>query len=159
MTASNLPPADGSLADRRGARWLATGALFALLSVAAGAFAAHGLRARLAPEALAVFETAARYQMYHALALVACGVAAPRLRPAAAAWAAGLFIAGIVLFSGSLYLVSLGGIRALGIVTPFGGVAWLLAWALLAWAALSGPRRAGDPLDSTQPARPARRGR
>lgn len=140
MTASAPAPRDVGTAERRGARWLAAGAVFALLSVAAGAFAAHGLRARLAPEALAVFETAARYQMYHALALIACGVAAPRLQPGPAAGAAGLFIVGIVLFSGSLYLVSLAGLRMLGIVTPFGGVAWLLAWALLAWAAVSRDR-------------------
>ena len=126
---------DTPCADSRGATWLAAGALFALLAVAAGAFAAHGLRARLSPDALAIFETAARYQMYHALALVACGLAGPRLRPGPAAWAGALFTIGIVLFSGSLYLLSLTGLRTLGIVTPFGGLAWLVAWALLAIAA------------------------
>ncbi len=120
----------------RGRGWLACGALFALLAVAAGAFAAHGLRMRLAPEALAVFETGARYQMYHALALLVCGLAAPRLQPTALAWAGGLFVLGIVLFSGSLYLLTLTGHRSLGIITPFGGVAWLIGWALLAVAAL-----------------------
>ncbi|MET0508062.1 MAG: DUF423 domain-containing protein [Burkholderiaceae bacterium] len=125
-------------------RYLAVGALFALLAVAAGAFGAHGLRARLAPEALAVFETAARYQMYHALALVACGLGQGRLRPRPLAWSAGLFVAGIVLFSFSLYLLALTGWRALGMVTPFGGAAWLAGWALLAIAALGGD--AGAPV-------------
>ena len=136
----NVHTENASFSDPRGGGWLAVGALFGLLAVAAGAFGAHGLRAVLTPEALAVFETATRYQMYHALALVACGVAAPRLRPGPATWAAGLFVTGIVLFSGSLYLLTLTGIRSLGIVTPFGGVAWLIAWALLALAGL--PRRA-----------------
>lgn len=130
-------------ADSGGAGWVATGAVFAMLAVAAGAFGAHGLRARLTPDMLAVFETAARYQMYHALALVACGLAAPRLLPRPAAWAAVLFVIGIVLFSGSLYLLSWGGLRALGFVTPIGGLAWLLAWALLAWAALGARRDHG----------------
>jgi uncharacterized membrane protein YgdD (TMEM256/DUF423 family) len=118
----------------RGRAWLVTGALCALVAVAAGAFAAHGLRARLTPDLLAVFETGARYQMYHALALVACGLAAPRLRPRLLAWSGALFVAGIVLFSGSLYLLALTGVRALGAVTPFGGLAWLVAWLLFALA-------------------------
>lgn len=141
---STLPPCSPDPAPSpapRGNGWLAIGAVLALLSVAAGAFAAHGLRARLTPEALAAFETAARYQMYHALALVACGASAPRLQPALLAWAAGLFIAGTVLFSGSLYLLSLTGIRDFGIVTPIGGIAWLLGWGLLAAAALGGRRQ------------------
>ena len=135
----NVHTENARSSDPRGGGWLAAGALFGLLAVGAGAFGAHGLRAVLTPEALAVFETATRYQMYHALALVACGVAAPRLRPGPATWAAGLFVTGIVLFSGSLYLLTLTGMRSLGIVTPFGGVAWLIAWALLALAGL--PRR------------------
>jgi uncharacterized membrane protein YgdD (TMEM256/DUF423 family) len=130
-------PADRTAADdRRGHRCIATGAVFALLAVAAGAFGAHALRPRLAPEALAVFETAARYQMYHALALVACGLGPRRSNPRPVAWAAALFVAGIVLFSGSLYLLALTGWRALGMVTPLGGAAWLVGWAALAIAAL-----------------------
>ncbi len=81
-----------------------------------------------------MFETAARYQMYHALALVACGLAAPWLRPRLLAWAGGLFVAGILLFSGSLYLLVLTGVRSLGAITPFGGTAWLVGWLLLALA-------------------------
>lgn len=85
-----------------------------------------------------MFETAVRYQMYHALALVGCGAAMPVLRRRAAGWAAGLFVIGILLFSGSLYLLLLTNVRALGIVTPFGGVAWLVGWGLLGWAAIAG---------------------
>jgi uncharacterized membrane protein YgdD (TMEM256/DUF423 family) len=112
------------------------GALSAGVAVAAGAFGAHGLRARVTPELLAVFDTGARYQMYHALALLAVAWAASRWpggAPAAAGW---LFVAGTVLFSGSLYLLVLGGPRWLGAVTPVGGLCFLAGWALLAWAAL-----------------------
>jgi uncharacterized membrane protein YgdD (TMEM256/DUF423 family) len=111
----------------------------ALLSVAAGAFAAHALRARLSPEMLAVFETGARYQMYHSLALLAVAIAAGRWPASAAVPAAGwLFVAGIVLFSGSLYLLPLTGVRWIGAITPLGGVAFLLGWAMLGWAAVQG---------------------
>jgi uncharacterized membrane protein YgdD (TMEM256/DUF423 family) len=118
------------------------GALFALLAVGAGAFGAHGLRARLDPAMLAVFETAARYQMYHALALVAAG-ASLAVRPTLLARLAGwFFAAGIVLFSGSLYALALGGPNALGPVTPFGGLAFMAGWACLAgWAALASEKR------------------
>jgi uncharacterized membrane protein YgdD (TMEM256/DUF423 family) len=116
--------------------FLALGAISGGIAVAAGAFGAHGLRARLSPETLAVFETGARYQMYHALALVAAAWVASRWPGAAAAWAGGLFVAGTLLFSGSLYALALGGQRWLGAVTPVGGVAFLAGWAALAWAAL-----------------------
>ena len=116
--------------------FLALGALSALVSVAAGAFGAHALRARLEPDLLAVFETGARYEMYHALGLVAVAWAAARW-PGGVVTAAGwLFVAGTVLFSGSLYALALTGVRALGAVTPLGGVAFLAGWAALAWAAL-----------------------
>jgi uncharacterized membrane protein YgdD (TMEM256/DUF423 family) len=111
------------------------GALSAGLAVALGAFAAHGLRARLSAEALATFETGARYHMYHALALLAVAWAVSRW-PGAWTLAAGwLFVAGTVLFSGSLYLLAVTGVRTLGAVTPFGGLAFLLGWVALAWAA------------------------
>jgi len=96
---------------------------------------AHALQGRLDAHALTVFETGARYQMYHALAM---GLAAFAMRGAAvslATIAASLFLAGIVLFSGSLYLLALTGARGFGIVTPFGGVAFLIGWIALAWAA------------------------
>jgi len=114
------------------------GALSALLAVAAGAFGAHGLRNRLVPDTLVVFETSARYHMYHALGLLAAAWAVARW-PGGAATAAGwLFVAGTVIFSGSLYLLSFTGQRWLGAVTPLGGVAFILGWAALAWAALRG---------------------
>ena len=108
------------------------GALSAFGAVAAGAFGAHALKTRLSTELLAVFETAARYQMYHALALIAVAWAmsrwaTPQLR--AAGW---LFLAGTILFSGSLYLLALTGARGLGAVTPFGGLCFLAGWLLLA---------------------------
>jgi len=116
--------------------WLFLAALNGGLAVTAGAFAAHGLKARLDANALSVFEIGARYHMYHALAmglaaLVGRGPAAPF-----ATAAASLFLAGIILFSGSLYLLALSGNPALGFVTPIGGLAFLAGWAMLAIAAL-----------------------
>lgn len=108
------------------------------MGVAAGAFGAHGLRERLTPEMLAVWETAVRYQLYHALALLAVAWAVTRW-PSAATTAAGwLFLAGTLLFSGSLYLLSLSGVRWLGAITPIGGVAFIAGWACLVWAAFKG---------------------
>ena len=112
--------------------WL--GCVFGLVAVAAGAFGAHALRARLSAELLAVFETAARYQMYHALALLAVALLAARAPSAAASAAGWLFAVGIVLFSGSLYALALTGIRVLGAVTPLGGVCFLAGWVALALA-------------------------
>lgn len=116
--------------------WLALGALNGFLSVALGAFAAHGLRSRVAAELLPTFETGARYHMYHALGLIAVGLVALH-RPSgllnASGWA---MMVGIVLFSGSLYALTLSGVRALGAITPFGGVAFLVAWVLFALAAM-----------------------
>ena len=114
------------------------GALLAFLAVGAGAFGAHALRERLTPDLLEVFETAARYQMYHALALFAVAWGVDRW-PGGVTTAAGwLFVAGIVLFSGSLYLLSLSGVRWLGAITPFGGLAFLAGWLALAWAVWRG---------------------
>ena len=94
------------------------------------------LKARITPDMLAVFELAARYQMYHAIALALCAFAWTRWPGPAVAAAALLFAAGILLFCGSLYLLSLGAPRWLGAITPFGGTAWIIGWAALAWAAL-----------------------
>ncbi len=116
--------------------WLFTASIMGALAVLCGAFAAHGLAARLDAKALSVFETGARYHMYHALAL---GLAAFAMRGEAvgrARLAAILFLAGIVLFSGSLYLLALTGISALGFVTPVGGMAFIAGWILLALAGL-----------------------
>lgn len=118
--------------------FLALGALSAAISVAAGAFGAHALKARLPPDLLAVFETGARYQMYHAVGLALAAWSASRQGGAAAGWAGWLFLAGTLLFSGSLYALALSGIRALGAVTPFGGVAFIAGWIALALAALRG---------------------
>jgi len=115
------------------------GALSALVSVAAGAFGAHALRARLDPGALAVFETGARYQMDHALALLAAAWAASRWPGPWAERAGGLFVAGTVLFSGSLYALALSGIRWPGAVAPLGGLAFLAGWICLALAPRQGP--------------------
>jgi len=121
--------------------FLLLGALSGFVSVAAGAFGAHALKARLGPELLAVFETGARYQLYHALALVAAGWASARFPGGAASAAGWLFLAGTLLFSGSLYALALTGVRALGAITPVGGVAFLAGWAALAWAAATGAAR------------------
>jgi len=118
--------------------FFALGALSGCLAVAAGAFGAHALRGRLAADLLEVFETAARYQMYHALALLAVGWAVTRWPGGATTLAGWLFVAGTVLFSGSLYALSLSGQRWLGAVTPLGGVAWLAAWLVLALAVARG---------------------
>jgi uncharacterized membrane protein YgdD (TMEM256/DUF423 family) len=115
--------------------FFALGALSAFLSVAAGAFGAHALRGRLTPDSLAIFETAARYQMYHALGLLAVGWASARWPDGPARWAGWLFIAGTVLFSGSLYGLALSGLRWLGAITPVGGIAFLAGWVVLAAAA------------------------
>jgi uncharacterized membrane protein YgdD (TMEM256/DUF423 family) len=111
------------------------GSLSGLVAVAAGAFGAHALRARLTPEHLAVFETAARYEMYHALGLLAVAWAVTRWPGTLPVWAGWLFVAGTVLFSGSLYLLAFTGIRWLGAVTPLGGVAFLAGWICLALSA------------------------
>ncbi|MBF0677062.1 DUF423 domain-containing protein [Pseudomonas sp.] len=115
--------------------FLLLAALFGLTGVALGAFAAHGLRSRLGADYLAVFQTGVQYQMIHALALF--GVALLALhRPGRLVTAAGaLFVLGILLFSGSLYLLTLSGIGKLGIITPFGGTAFLLGWLCLGLAA------------------------
>ncbi len=109
------------------------GALLGALAVGAGAFGAHALREHLAPDLLAVFETGARYEMYHALALLAVALLLGR-QPPSPAWAAAagwLFAAGIVLFSGSLYALALTGVRGFGAVTPLGGLAFLAGWICL----------------------------
>jgi uncharacterized membrane protein YgdD (TMEM256/DUF423 family) len=112
--------------------WLGIAAINGGLAVMAGAFAAHGLKAHLSADSLSVFETGARYQMYHALAMALAALVAARR-------AAIAFMAGILLFSGSLYLLALTGTPIWGVVTPIGGLCFIAGWGLLAWAAFKGP--------------------
>jgi uncharacterized membrane protein YgdD (TMEM256/DUF423 family) len=115
--------------------FLAVAAVSAFLAVSAGAFGAHALRARLSDDLLNTFQTAATYQMYHALALLGVGILLARFSVDGSVWltAAGwLFIAGTLLFSGSLYALALTETRWLGAITPLGGVAFLLGWLALA---------------------------
>lgn len=116
--------------------WLRIGAISGFLAVAAGAFGAHGLEGKLEPRRLANFGTAATYQMYHALALLAVGLLAASGRPGWAVSVAGWgFLVGTLVFSGSLYALALSGERWLGMITPIGGLAFLVGWAALAVAA------------------------
>jgi uncharacterized membrane protein YgdD (TMEM256/DUF423 family) len=111
-----------------------SGAIAAFVGVALGAFGAHSLKDRLSPDMLAIFEVGVRYQMYHALGLLAVAWAITRWPEAnlnSAGWA---FIVGIVVFSGSLYLLTLTDARWLGAITPIGGLAFLAGWAILVWS-------------------------
>jgi len=117
--------------------FLAIGAIAMLAAVGLGAFGAHALKSQLAPELLAVYRTGVEYHFYHALGLLAVGLAALRLPESKCLRAAGwLMAAGILVFPGSLYALALTGAPALGAITPFGGVAFMLAWALFALAVL-----------------------
>jgi len=122
--------------ERMDKTFMFVGALMGGVGVAIGAFGAHGLRGRLSPEMLAVFETGVRYHMYHALALLATAALLPRIDGRAVVIAGWSFTAGIVLFSGSLYALALSGARALGAITPLGGLCLLAGWLALAGAIL-----------------------
>lgn len=116
--------------------FFAFGALFGGLAVIAGAFGAHTLRDQLAPERMTQFELAARYQMYHAFALLAAAYATEKF-PGAAANASGwFFIVGTVIFSGTVYALAFGSPRWFGAITPIGGLSLIIGWALLFWSAL-----------------------
>ena len=118
---------------------LRVGAILAGLAVVLGAFAAHGMKEHHDAAALQTFETAVRYQMYHALALCLCGMLGKLGHRTSAA--AICFTAGAVLFSGSLFVLVLSGAKWLGAVTPFGGIAFVIGWALLAWRIGGTPSR------------------
>ncbi len=111
------------------------GALILALGVAAGAFGAHGLKRVVSPDLLEVWKTAVLYQMVHGLGLLLVAALARALDPGLAAWAGWLMLGGVLVFSGSLYLLTLSGVRALGAITPVGGVLMIAAWAVLALAA------------------------
>lgn len=116
--------------------FFAIGALSAFIGVAAGAFGAHGLKARLSPDMLDVFEVGVRYQMIHALGLFVVAWAYTRWPVALVTTSGILFIVGTVLFSGSLYLLSITSTKWLGAITPIGGLAFLAGWACLGWVAV-----------------------
>lgn len=126
--------------------WIRVAALLGGLSVAAGAFGAHGLKGYLEPKDLETFETAARYQMYHALALLGIGLLAlyqgssPPLQ--IAGWC---FLSGTLIFSGTLYALVLSGIRWLGAITPIGGVLMIVGWGILAF--IAAPAKVSIPIE------------
>ncbi|MFH0783653.1 MAG: DUF423 domain-containing protein [Pseudomonadota bacterium] len=113
--------------------FLIIGALSAFTGVAAGAFGAHGLKSRLSPEMLLVFEVGVRYQMYHAFALLMSAWMVSKWPSSLITTGGWLFVVGTLLFSGSLYLLSMSGIRWLGAITPLGGLAFLAGWICIAW--------------------------
>jgi uncharacterized membrane protein YgdD (TMEM256/DUF423 family) len=119
--------------------FFAAGCVSAFVAVTLGAFGAHGLRGRLVPDMLTTFEIGVRYQMYHALGMLAVGLALARWPSSATALAGWLFIAGTIVFSGSLYALALTGQRWLGAVTPVGGAAFIAGWIVLAWAVWARP--------------------
>ncbi|MCK6621888.1 MAG: DUF423 domain-containing protein [Calditrichaceae bacterium] len=117
--------------------FLFSGSAAAFLGVALGAFGAHALKSKLAAEMLAIYQTGVHYHLVHALGLILVGILAERTgNSALVSWAGWLLLAGIIIFSGSLYALSISGVRALGAITPIGGLSFLAGWALLAVAAL-----------------------
>ena len=120
--------------------FLLIGCITAMAAVMVGAFGAHGLKARVAPELMSVYQTGVEYHFYHALGIILVGLAAIHLPDSALLRGAGWsMLAGIILFSGSLYLLALTGLRALGAITPVGGAAFIAAWGLFAAAVFRAP--------------------
>ena len=137
--------------ERLGSRfWLGLSGVLGALGVFLGAFGAHVLQPLLPLQVMTIFQSAVRYHFWHVLALLACGVLMEVFpgRVKVLRWSAVLFATGIVLFSGSLYGLALTGLNPLGIITPVGGLAWIAAWGLLAYAFFRGegpaPRRHED---------------
>ena len=120
--------------------FLILGGINAVLVVLLGAFGAHGLKARMTAEMLAVYQTGVHYHLFHALGLIVVGLVATQISDSAyLRWSGWLMLAGIVLFSGSLYVLSVSGLRWLGIVTPFGGISFIVAWILFVVAIVKSP--------------------
>ena len=117
--------------------WLALGAVYGFAAVALGAFGAHALKGRLSPDFAAAYQTAVQYQFYHALALLAVGILAGRNASSTLNFSGAAFALGVLLFSGSLYALSLTGVRAFGAITPVGGALFLLGWAALIYSILN----------------------
>jgi len=114
-------------------KWMMLGAVLTMLSVAIGAFGAHMLKEKIGADAIAVYETGVQYHMIHAIGLLIIGLTAGQLGPSTKLkWAARLLFIGIIIFSGSLYVLSISGIKILGAITPIGGVAFIVGWLLLA---------------------------
>jgi uncharacterized membrane protein YgdD (TMEM256/DUF423 family) len=123
----------------------ALGAGLAFLAVALGAFGAHALKAKLSAEMLAVYQTGVQYHITHALALLVVASLSEKLdNKKTVLWVGRLMVAGIILFSGSLYMLALTGVKVLGAITPLGGACFLTAWAMLAAAALRSPQQSTD---------------
>jgi uncharacterized membrane protein YgdD (TMEM256/DUF423 family) len=116
--------------------FIVLGSLNAFLVVVLGAFGAHGLKDRLSENMLDIYQTGVQYHMYHAIGLLFVGILAQWLSPSTLSWAGWAFMVGIVLFSGSLYVLSISGIKWLGAITPLGGLAFLIGWLLIVIAAL-----------------------
>ncbi|WNM63399.1 DUF423 domain-containing protein [Candidatus Nitrospira neomarina] len=132
---------------------LLSGALMAFLGVAIGAFGAHGLKPFLSEQMLGVFETGVRYHLIHALGMLSAGLSLVYVPLRQFRWAGWAFSLGIVLFSGSLYVMSLSGVRGLGMITPFGGLCFLVGWGLLArgyWKAFPSPNTPSSPPESKE---------
>lgn len=116
--------------------FIATAAILMFVGVAAGAFGAHGLKQMLSADMLAIWQTAVTYQMVHGLGILALGIMLQQQDNALLRKAAWAMLAGVIIFSGSLYALALTGVRILGAITPIGGLAFLAGWAMLAWAAI-----------------------
>ncbi|WP_217586613.1 DUF423 domain-containing protein [Lentibacillus saliphilus] len=114
--------------------FLLIGVVNGFLAVALGAFGAHGLEGKISAKALSIWEKAVNYQMFHTMALLVTGILAGKIQSTGIMWAGGLFTAGIVLFSGSLYAYAIWGSKFLAMITPFGGVTFLIGWILLGYA-------------------------
>lgn len=116
--------------------FIVVGAINGLIAVALGAFGAHGLEGKITDKALNTWEKAVQYQMFHTMALIVTGILLAKITNSGLVWAGGLFLFGIILFSGSLYLYAVSGVKVLAMITPFGGVLFLIGWILLGYSVL-----------------------